>query len=425
MAIEHVDIVDGERHEPKGISTASVNTIYKADGNGSGSWQLETNVLSSRVVVKSLSDFPTPVAGIITLGSNIEYYLDGSINVGNNVFVMGVNSSIIGGGSAYSVLISSNTGNIFTSSVSFSLSNFALTATTGNVFSCTSSPAEFSSAYINKLTINSCVSVGTFNNWYSLFWDQGAVITCAIGVTFSGICNICIFDLVSFISGYTKAIDLDAATFNTCSFIRCGFSNPSATNHIVLASNSGNINSGYVGRIHACTFNASVTNRVLNAQSNDIRWNYEDNHNLTSSTRNAQGYMHTQTTTTITTINTPTKINGASNWVAAHEDQFIINSSGRATYIGIRPIEVMCLFNVSGTSASGSATYNFYIAKNSTTIIASKTIASFTSTSINSPATCMAIVTLQTNDYVELYVENTNNTTGFVSEILNFAIGEA
>lgn len=85
----------------------------------------------------------------------------------------------------------------------------------------------------------------------------------------------------------------------------------------------------------------------------------------------------------------------------------------------------MCLFNVSGTSASGSATYNFYIAKNSTTIIASKTIASFTSTSINSPATCMAIVTLQTNDYVELYVENTNNTTGFVSEILNFAIGEA
>jgi len=38
MAIEHSSIVDGERHEPKGIGTAAVGNVYVADGAGSGAW---------------------------------------------------------------------------------------------------------------------------------------------------------------------------------------------------------------------------------------------------------------------------------------------------------------------------------------------------------------------------------------------------
>lgn len=38
MAIQHVDIPDGQRHEPKGISGAAVNTVYVADGSASGAW---------------------------------------------------------------------------------------------------------------------------------------------------------------------------------------------------------------------------------------------------------------------------------------------------------------------------------------------------------------------------------------------------
>jgi len=35
---EHVNATDPELHEPKGISTASVNEVYVADGLGSGNW---------------------------------------------------------------------------------------------------------------------------------------------------------------------------------------------------------------------------------------------------------------------------------------------------------------------------------------------------------------------------------------------------
>lgn len=38
MAIEHDSITDPDIHEPKGVSTASANEVYVADGAGSGEW---------------------------------------------------------------------------------------------------------------------------------------------------------------------------------------------------------------------------------------------------------------------------------------------------------------------------------------------------------------------------------------------------
>ena len=37
--ISHKDIPDGERHEPKGVSTATAGQVYVASGSGTGSWQ--------------------------------------------------------------------------------------------------------------------------------------------------------------------------------------------------------------------------------------------------------------------------------------------------------------------------------------------------------------------------------------------------
>jgi hypothetical protein len=38
MAIEHKDIPDAQRHEPKGISAATNKQVYLANGSGSGIW---------------------------------------------------------------------------------------------------------------------------------------------------------------------------------------------------------------------------------------------------------------------------------------------------------------------------------------------------------------------------------------------------
>lgn len=41
--VEHSTLTTGELHEPKGIATANANTVYIANGAGSGSWRLKPN----------------------------------------------------------------------------------------------------------------------------------------------------------------------------------------------------------------------------------------------------------------------------------------------------------------------------------------------------------------------------------------------
>lgn len=54
--VEHVDIPDGEIHEPKGISTASNGSVYVADGAGSGSWVVQSETANSIILTSTIED---------------------------------------------------------------------------------------------------------------------------------------------------------------------------------------------------------------------------------------------------------------------------------------------------------------------------------------------------------------------------------
>jgi hypothetical protein len=249
----------------------------------------------------------------------------------------------------------------------------------------------------------------------------------------AGTCNSFILDLVSFLTGYSTAVDLGVATFNTCSFNRCGFSNAGATTHIDIAASSANINAGYEGRINFCTFNASATNIVLNSSKGDLKWEslWESFGNLNhpNSRKAAQGYNHTAARTTIGVgdgdAGNPKVTNNNTDFVSAVADQFTISNAGRFTYNGTTDAEFLVNVSVIGTSASGTQTYAFYVAKNGTVVTASKTEREFTSTAVGSPAPAMAIVDLSTNDYLEVFIENETGTNDFDMTILNVEIGEA
>lgn len=95
MAIEHVNIPDGERHEPKGISTATADQLYAANGSGSGVWREVPFVFSSVLPDVSAPSFvliPIPFNCII---QSIKYTLGGAITVANSTITV-----TRGGGSA-------------------------------------------------------------------------------------------------------------------------------------------------------------------------------------------------------------------------------------------------------------------------------------------------------------------------------------
>lgn len=53
--MQHRDIPDGQRHEPKGISTASAGQVYVANGNGSGSWQSALQPIYAQLTAENKS----------------------------------------------------------------------------------------------------------------------------------------------------------------------------------------------------------------------------------------------------------------------------------------------------------------------------------------------------------------------------------
>ena len=83
MATEHKNIADAERHEPKGISTAGVDTVYIATGGGSGTgtWKYPTYTLTAVIddISTAQSDWVVaPYAGTVT---KIYSVIDAAITV--------------------------------------------------------------------------------------------------------------------------------------------------------------------------------------------------------------------------------------------------------------------------------------------------------------------------------------------------------
>ena len=79
MAVEHKNIVDGQRHEPKGIASATVGEIYQADGSESGDWKQPTVALNVKMEDISTAQSVFVVAPFAAEIETIYSVIDGAI----------------------------------------------------------------------------------------------------------------------------------------------------------------------------------------------------------------------------------------------------------------------------------------------------------------------------------------------------------
>jgi hypothetical protein len=91
--IQHKNIVNADLHEPKDISTAVVNTVYVANGAGTGTWKqapyhytLQTNLPD--VSAPSSTYLVATTAGTI---DSIQTVLHGTITVADNLITFFIN----------------------------------------------------------------------------------------------------------------------------------------------------------------------------------------------------------------------------------------------------------------------------------------------------------------------------------------------
>ena len=117
-------------------------------------------------------------------------------------------------------------------------------------------------------------------------------------------------------------------------------------------------------------------------------------------------YISTPAETSITGATTPIKAAGTTTEIASNG---FSHTSNRLTYSGTATLKFVAQGNVSATKASGTgADIRYAVAKNGT-IVTGLSVTRNTSSSVEGAMAFGGIVTLATNDYVEIWVENLTN----------------
>ncbi len=74
MSIQHRDIPNAQLHEPKGINTALADTLYVADGLGSGEWRT-LGAYGSQAITNNTATFAVTAAADTTFNTTSQYAL--------------------------------------------------------------------------------------------------------------------------------------------------------------------------------------------------------------------------------------------------------------------------------------------------------------------------------------------------------------
>ena len=118
-------------------------------------------------------------------------------------------------------------------------------------------------------------------------------------------------------------------------------------------------------------------------------------------------YVSTPAETSISGATTPTKAAGTTTEIASNG---FSHTSNRLTYSGTATLKFYVQGNVSATKAAGtSADIRYAIAKNGT-IVTGLSVSRNTSSTAEGAMAFGGIVTMATDDYVEIWVENLTNS---------------
>ena len=418
---EHNTLTGASLHEPKGVAAAAANTVYVADGATSGS---HTQISPSNLVmVHSASDFPSAVAGVRTLAASTVYQVAGSVSIGSDRIVMGVNTTLCGTSPQIDGVVSTTSGALITSADPFFLADLSLTVSSGAAIDLNGTGVEL--GLISRVRVTSCDTIGTIDDFSLVTMTNCLVIAAASGgLTVGGANGSLRFTACIFIVAAGIVVDLGVATVDSISFVDVNFDNASGVTGIDIAASGANINSGGQGSILDCTFLTTAT-ATAGMVAGDNKWTVVGSVGVPRTTAVAQGHIvdsANATAFTGTGSGNEVTVNFSTAFAGDTTRRFTISTAGKFTYTGDIDIEAFVSASIYATIAGGaSRTYNFYIAKNQTIIASSVSQRDYDGTNFGSSA-IGSTIELTNGDEVELFVRAETATTSITVDTCSMKI---
>lgn len=363
------------------------------------------------VLIKSESDFPAPVAGVITLDTNVLYEINGLITLSSSIDLNG--AYLIGLDSNEDILLSVG-GTIFTGGSGGSIRNITLTAPGGVVFNLNNISGSENLVFQSTIIANSG-DVGTIQGYNLVFMNIIQFSGNTSGITYSNINDLLLnnlgwfgnnggvyetyigaFSLIEKVSGFSKVIAATAAMDVT------GITNitDDAVLESVVFSGGGNYingNSPYVG--YNFTNDWTVNCPGIAEETDKV----------------ATGYIYFNSensiVTNVITNNVPVKMEGATTSGEFFRMDDDSGTNNRIKYVGDKPraFTVSCSATVERSSNGSRNIYSLIIYKNGSMIPSIISEQTFENGVSKGNFNLLGALTLSSNDYIEVFVSTDNN----------------
>lgn len=366
------------------------------------------------VVVKTLSDLPTPSGGNITLADNTAYEINGTIDCGTNTITFGTNSRVFGVSRQTDVLKYTGSATFLLVGHALLMNDIGFDCASGTLLSCAASSTD-------RVRFHRCQFSGVKT--------LGSVTTGAL-LEILG-CNI--------INASTNGFTISGSSFGIFALVDCYLENNTGTflavgsatfsafkmeNCIVKLSSGQTFISNTASTI---SFSSVQGNSFVNSggtvlsglTQNDSNWLFIGNYGLDDTQYVGENYMTGNATVTdITVAGTFVKIAGTTT--SGQLANFTNPTSNKLQYTGPVTRNFLVLCRASFSCPNNNASIQIKIYKNG--VAQDKTLGqTFAQTnSVQYNISCQGIISLAQNDYVEIYATNTgatNNDPTFVNFI--------
>lgn len=425
--LSHDLVSDPLIHEPKGVSSAGVDTVYTANGTGSGAWSAIPGVVSNVVIVNELSNFPTPLVGVITLASDTVYQIAGGVDVGDSRFALSGSTAFVGNNQILDIITSSTTGALFTSTgSSLRLDGVGLIAPLGSIFNITNPGAEVTAIFMENSFIGSCASVGTIADVFIFTFRKSALLESTVaGLSFLGSIGSLKIGDANFADYVGTAVDLGTATFDEV-FIGPAviFDSEAGQTGLNVAAASANINAGGRGFIFNSAFVGAGT-ATVGLDSGDILWDVQDTNGVSDTANGAQGSIIGNAAATVfggTGIGNKVAVNFNSVFIADTVKRFTLSSAGVLSCLSkeskLYYIDTRIFAQIAG---GASRQYVYLYVKNSTEIVSSSTKSEYDGSSPGS-GSVSTLVELTDTDTLQLFVYAITATTSLTVDTASMTI---
>jgi hypothetical protein len=384
--------------------------------------EVGTSIASGNIVfIASKSDLPTASGGVITLANNITYFITAIVDLTGDRLVAGQNTVILGASSENCYLKSTGLNSstaLITGNYSLPIRNISFTH--GKVFDLDGDGVTTALDWFGINFVN-CATIGTIKDYSNFVMGDSAFLNSS-GMTFNGSIGTiafgnCLFDCST--GGTAIILPSTLTVSRRFRIIYSSFITSSGETSINVSTSATISDERYI--LDTVNFSGGGTyiSGVTQTSNKTLFTNCVGIANTTT-----RGFYYMVNNTTNTTIGSPNVdvwVKAAGTTTADSKNSKFNHSNNRLTYTGAFNTSFLVTVNTAVRAGASNQNISIGIAKNGTILPNSEMTIRTSTSNQEHPGSTQYQIDLVTNDYVELFVKNTNSTDVRVSD-LNFSV---